>query len=169
VSLRGTEDPSDRYANVPLCFWGRRVASIGAALAERVGRVLPVIADGSCSSLLPAGAARGAKRGIWNRAGVIKNTESPDDILTRIGRLTVVESKVLSVRQAGTTTSLNFGRSFTADFAMAIARRMTPVDESAGMSLKSLENRQTRFWVETRSGPRIAALHTGQIELLSGN
>jgi hypothetical protein len=115
--------------------------------------------------------ARGDKRGIWGDPTVIKNAESPDDILAGIGRLTVVEGRVLSVRQAGTTTYLNFGRNFTRDFAVIIPRRMMPAVESAGIALKSLENRRilVRGWVEARPGPRIEVLHAGQIELLSGN
>ena len=69
-------------------------------------------------------AARRAKRGIWADPAAIKNAESPGDILAGIGRFTVVEGKVLSVRQAGATTYLNFGRNWTRDFAVTISRRM---------------------------------------------
>jgi hypothetical protein len=43
--------------------------------------------------------------------------------------------------------------------------------EAAGVGLKSLENRRIRVrgWVEARGGPRIEALHVGQIELIGGN
>jgi hypothetical protein len=48
---------------------------------------------------------------------------------------------------------------------------MVPAIESAGIALKSLENRRIRVrgWVETRGGPRIEVLRVGQIELLGGN
>jgi hypothetical protein len=83
----------------------------------------------------------------------------------------VVEGKVLSVRQAGATTYLNFGRNWTRDFAVTISRRMLPVFEAAGIVLKSLENKRIRVrgWVESRTGPRIEALHVGQIEVLGGS
>jgi hypothetical protein len=91
--------------------------------------------------------------------------------LTRIGRFTVVEGKVLSVRQAGATTYLNFGRNWTRDFAVTISRRMLPAVESAGLALKSLENRRIRVrgWVEMRGGPRIEVLRASQIDLIGGN
>jgi hypothetical protein len=83
----------------------------------------------------------------------------------------VVEGKVLSVRQAGATTYLNFGRSWTQGFAVTISRRATAALEIAGIIVKSLENRRIRVrgWVEARSGPRIEVLRAGQIELLGEN
>ena len=115
--------------------------------------------------------ARQAKRGTWADPSAIKNAESPGDILAGIGRFTVVEGKVLSVRQAGATTYLNFGRNWTRDFAVTISRRMLGAFEAAGIGLKSLENRRIRVrgWVEARGGPRIDVLRVGQIEVLSGN
>jgi hypothetical protein len=73
----------------------------------------------------------------------------------------------LSVRQAGATTYLNFGRNWTRDFAVTVSKRMVASFEAAGLALKSLENRRIRVrgWVETRGGPRIEALRVGQIEL----
>ena len=175
VTLHGSDDTPDRY--------GRQTAFIFLApsdtpvqarlLAEGAALALPDIPDRACHTALMAAEseARGDKRGIWGDPTVIKNAESPDDILAGIGRLTVVEGRVLSVRQAGTTTYLNFGRNFTRDFAVVIPRRMMPAVESAGVSLKSLENRRIRVrgWVEARPAPRIEVLHAGQIELLSGN
>ena len=72
------------------------------------------VTDKDCAaSLMGAEAeARRAKRGIWADPAAIKNAESPGDILARIGRFTVVEGRVLSVRQAGATTYLNFGARF---------------------------------------------------------
>ena len=116
-------------------------------------------------------AARQAKRGIWADSSAIKNAESADDILAGIGRFMVVEGKVLSVRQAGATTYLNFGRNWTRGFAVTISRRMMAAFEAAGIAPKSLENRKIRVrgWVEARGGPRIEALRVGQIELLGEN
>jgi hypothetical protein len=48
------------------------------------------------SVLTMAAEVQGAKTGIWNNPAVIKNTESPDDILARIGRLTVMEARFCS-------------------------------------------------------------------------
>ena len=83
----------------------------------------------------------------------------------------MVEGKVLSVRQAGATTYLNFGRNWTRDFAVTISRRMVAAFEAAGLSPKSLENRRIRVrgFVEARGGPRIEVLRVGQVEVLGGN
>jgi hypothetical protein len=115
-----------------------------------------------------------AQRGIWS-SPVIKNAESPDHILSGIGRFAVVEGKVLSVREAGATTYLNFGRNWTRGFAVTIPRRVVPALEAAGLVVKSLENRRIRVrgWVESRGGttpgPRIEVIRLAQIEVLSNN
>jgi hypothetical protein len=139
-------------------------------LAQGDALVSSTVTNKDCASILTAAeaAARQAKRGTWADPAAIKNAESPGDILAGLGRFAVVEGKVLSVRQAGATTYLNFGRNWTRDFAVTISRRMMPAFETAGIALKSLENRRIRVrgWVETRGGPRIEALRVGQIELL---
>ena len=131
------------------------------------------MANKDCAAELAAAEAeaRRAKTGTWADPAAIKNAESPGDILAGIGRFTVVEGKVLSVRQAGATTYLNFGRNWTRDFAVTISRRMVPAFEAAGLSPKSLENRRIRVrgWVEARNGPRIELLRVGQLEVLGGN
>jgi hypothetical protein len=126
-----------------------------------------------CASLLMSAEAeaRQAKRGAWDGSAAIKNAESSDDILAGIGRFALVEGRVLSVRQTGATTYLNFGRNWTRDFAVTISKRATPGIESAGLAIKSLEKRRIRVrgWVDARGGPRIEVLRAGQIELLDGN
>jgi hypothetical protein len=145
----------------------------GLLLAQGEALVSATVTNKDCASLLTAAeaAARQAKQGTWADPAAIKNAESSGDILAGIGRFTLVEGKVLSVRQAGATTYLNFGRNWTRDFAVTISRRMIPAVEAAGIVLKSLENRRIRVrgWVEARGGPRIEVLRVGQIELLGGN
>ena len=103
-------------------------------------------------------------------ATAIKNAESPGDILSAIGHFTVVEGRVLSVRQAGAITYLNFGRNWTRDFAATISRRIIPAFENASLGPKSLENRRIRVRgvVSSRGGPRIELLRVGQVEVLGG-
>jgi len=83
----------------------------------------------------------------------------------------LVEGTVLTVRQAGATTYLNFGRRWTRDFAATISKRNMAAVESAGITPKSLENRRVRVrgWIEARPGPRIEVMRAGQIEVMSGN
>jgi endonuclease YncB( thermonuclease family) len=175
VTLRGDDDTPDRYGRQPaFVFVDSSDTPVQTALlAQGAALVAATVTDKACAATLAAAeaAARIAKRGIWADPAAIKNTESPGDILAGIGRFTVVEGKVLSVRQAGATTYLNFGRNWTQDFAVTIPKRVVPVFEGAGIMLKSLENRRIRVrgWIEARGGPRIEALRVGQIELLGEN
>jgi endonuclease YncB( thermonuclease family) len=175
ITLRSEDDSPDRYgretAFVFLNSTGMLVQS--ALLGQGAAVVSSGVVDKACSAALMAAEAeaRTARRGAWDGPSAIKNAESPDDILTGIGRFAVVEGKVLSVRQAGATTYLNFGRNWTRDLAVTIPRRIIPAFETAGVSLKSLENKRIRVrgWVEAHSGPRIEVLQVGQIEVLGRN
>jgi endonuclease YncB( thermonuclease family) len=176
VSLRGQDDSPDRYGRQSaLVFLASSDTPVQAQLlAQGDALVSTDVTDKDCAAILMAAEAAGrqAKRGTWADPAAIKNTESPGDILAGIGRFTVVEGKVLSVRQAGATTYLNFGRNWTRDFAVTISKRMMAAFEAAGIVPKSLENRRIRVrgWVEARGGgPRIEALRVGQVELLGGN
>jgi endonuclease YncB( thermonuclease family) len=187
VSLRGADDAPDRY--------GRQAAFVylppsetpvqAQLLSAGTALVSPDLDDRDCATAFAAAEAeaRQAKRGTWAGNSAIKNAESPDDILAGIGRFTVVEGKVLSVHQSGATTYLNFGRSWTRDFAVTISRRVLPAFAAAGLAPKSLENKQIRVrgWVEGRRtsgqdttqapnwGPRIDVVRVGQIEVLGTN
>jgi len=175
VTLSGEDDTPDRYGRQPAFAFldGSDTPVQSVLLTQGEALVSGTVADKDCAAALLAAEAeaRRAKRGIWADPTAIKNAESPGDILTGIGRFTLVEGKVLSVRQAGATTYLNFGRNWTRDFAVTISRRMIGAFEAAGMNVKSLENRQIRVrgWVEARNGPRIELLQLGQIELVGGN
>jgi endonuclease YncB( thermonuclease family) len=175
VILRGDDDTPDRYGRQPAFVFLPPSETLvqDELLAQGEALVSATVADKECAAVLLAAeaAAREAKRGIWADPSAIKNSESSGDILAGIGRFTLVEGKVLSVRQAGATTYLNFGRNWTRDFAVTISRRVLPVFEAAGIIPKSLENRRIRVrgFVEARGGPRIELLRVGQIELLGGN
>jgi endonuclease YncB( thermonuclease family) len=175
VTLSGQDDTPDRYGRQrAFVFLAPAETPVQAQLlAQGAALVSADVTDKECAALLLAAEAeaRQAKRGTWADPAAIKNAESPGDILAGIGRFTVVEGKVLSVRQAGATTYLNFGRNWTRDFAVTISRRMVGGFEASGIALKSLENRRIRVrgWVEARGGPRIDVLRVGQIEMLSGN
>ena len=178
VTLRGEDDTPDRYGRQPAFVFlassetSERLVQ-GLLLEQGEALVSATVTNKDCASLLAAAetAARQAGRGTWADPAAIKNAESSVDILARIGQFTLIEGKVLSVRQAGATTYLNFGRNWTRDFAVTISRRMLPAFETAGIALKSFENRRIRVrgWVEARGGPRIEVIRVGQIELLGGN
>jgi hypothetical protein len=175
VTLRSADDTPDRYGRQgALVFIGDNETSVQAALLAQGNAIVSAeITDKDCAAALMTSEAqaRRQKMGNWTDPTAIKNAESPDDILARIGRFMVVEGKVLSVRQAGATTYLNFGRNWTRGFAVTISRRMLPAFENAGISLKSLENKRVRVrgWVEGNTGPRIDVRLVGQVELLGAN
>jgi endonuclease YncB( thermonuclease family) len=175
VTLRGADDTPDRYGRQPAFVFlaGSETPVQSDLLKQGAALVAANVTDKDCASALAAAEAeaRGARKGTWADPSAIKNAESSGDILAGIGRFTVVEGKVLSVRQAGATTYLNFGRNWTRDFAVTISRRMVGTFEAAGLAPKSLENRRIRVrgFVEARGGPRIEALRVGQIEMLGGN
>ena len=174
VRLAAEDDTTDRYGRELAFVWRlpdeilvqRELLTQGEAFASAT------VADKDCAATLAAaeGTAREAKRGIWADPAVIKNTESPGDILAGNGRFMLVEGKVLSVRQPGATTYLNFGRNWTRDFAVTIPRQALSHLAAAGLDPKSLENKRIRVrgFVEARTGPRIEVLRAGQIELLGG-
>ncbi len=174
VSLHGPDDAPDRYGRQTAFAFlaGSDVSVQMQLLAQGAALASPDVTDKDCAAALLAAEAeaRTAKRGIWAGANVIKNAESAADILAGIGRFALVEGRVLSVRQAGTMTYLNFGRNWTRYFAATISRRMMPGVESSGLTLKSLENRRIRVrgWVGAHPGPRIEVVRAGQIEVLSG-
>ncbi|RYX98692.1 MAG: thermonuclease family protein [Bradyrhizobiaceae bacterium] len=172
VVLLGDSDAPDRY--------GRQTAFV-AFDAMSVPIQLQLLADGTalasgslahrpCATELAAAedAARRARMGVWSRDGVIKNAAIPGDIQAQVGQFVVIEGRVLSVREAGSTAYLNFGRRWTRDFAVSISKRMISVFAEAGIVLKTLEGRRIRVrgWVESRGGPRIEARHVGQIEVV---
>jgi hypothetical protein len=175
VTLRGPTPKPDRYGRlVALAYADGTSDSIQTALLEQGQAVFSGdVADSDnrdCATDLLAreAAARRAKRGLWAEPAAIKNTERPDDILPWIGRFVVAEGKIASVREAGGTIYINFGRRWSEAFAVTISRRMIRKFEAWGMAPKTLENRTVRVrgWVERRGGPRIEALGPGQIELV---
>jgi endonuclease YncB( thermonuclease family) len=172
VELRGEDDTPDRYGRQTAFVWRLPEETLvqRELLGEGEAIVALAVSDQECAATLLAAeaGAREAKRGIWAAPSAIKNPESPGDILAGIGRLTLVDGKVLSVRQAGATTYLNFGRNWTRDFAVIIPRRALANLAAAGLDPKVLENKRIRVrgFVEARTGPRIEVLRAGQIELL---
>ena len=174
VTLHGEDDTPDRYGRQgAFVFVTGSEHSVQSELLRRgEALVSSDIADKNCAAALAAAeaVARDAKLGIWAETTAIKNAESPGDILAAVGHFAIVEGKVLSVRQAGAITYLNFGRNWTRDFAATISRRTIPAFESANLGAKSLENRRIRVRgiVSSRGGPRIELFRVGQIEVLGG-
>jgi endonuclease YncB( thermonuclease family) len=111
--------------------------------------------------------ARQGKLGLWaDPYYVIRQAEKPAEILAERGRFTLVEGKVLSVRESGGTIYVNFGRRWSEDFTVTIPRRSERAFADAGIPPKQLSGRKIRVrgWVEERGGPWIEAMRPEQIE-----
>lgn len=171
VVLRGSHE-GDRYGRiVAFVFVPGQDQPIQARLLENGHlAVTASLDDEACAANLrkSEALARRAKRSIWAEPAAIKNTEMPGDILSVVGQFIVAEGRVQSVREAGATLYINFGRRWTQDFAVTISRRSMAAFEAAGIPLKSLERRRLRIrgWVEQRGGPRIHASSPAQIEVV---
>jgi endonuclease YncB( thermonuclease family) len=194
VLLRQAEFPSDRYGRIvayaytlrdgdELFVQGELVASGFAQVGDRIG-------NSACATELLGRetAARRAKLGLWaNPAYDVINAETPTDVLAHRGRFALVEGKVVSVRESGSTIYLNFGRRWSEDFAVTILKRNERNFAAAGLDLKGLEGRRVRVrgFIEARgrtgdgadgeaggvganlgASPRIEAERPGQIETL---
>ncbi len=140
---------------------------VGRGLA----RVSSRVGDPVCARLLHAReqTARAAKLGLWDEpVYVIGKAEDPAGVLTSRGRLALVEGKVLSVRESGGTIYVNFGRRWSEDFTVTIAKRNERMFSAAGVVPKSLSGRRVRIrgWIEERGGPWVEASRPEQIEVL---
>lgn len=174
VSLHGADGP-DRY--------GRQAAFVvtepGSELVQRRllaegGALVGIdVLPAECrKDLLAAEAgARAGAVGIWMARDVIKNAANSGDMVTRIGRFTVVEGRISSVREVGSTVYLNFGGRWTRGFAVTISRRIIGSFEAAGLAPKSLTGQRIRVrgWVEKRAGASMAVRDVGQIERAGGD
>ena len=174
ISVRTDQPAPDRYGRWHAFAFVKRgglerllqhdMLTLGLALvAPRVGAL------GCARELLAAeGKARGAVVGIWSDAQVVRNADQPKALLMERGRLVLVESQVLSVRESGGTIYLNFGRRWSEDFTVTIPKRDERRFVAAGMILKALERRRVRVrgFIEERGGPWIEARYPEQIELL---
>ncbi len=171
VALRGDSDAPDRYGRQHAFVVVPGEASVQAALLDAgLAFATGTGTDPGCAAELARAeaAARAHRRGVWSSPDVIKNAESPGDILAKLGQFAVVEGKVTSARQAGTAFYLNFGPRWTRDFAVIIRKPMLESSARDNLDLKQLAGRRVRVrgWIERRGGPRIEVRGTGQIEVL---
>jgi hypothetical protein len=101
----------------------------------------------------------------------VRSADDPAALAGERGRFAIVEGKVLSVRESGGTIYVNFGRRWSEDFTVTIAKRNEKSFTAAGMEPKALANRRVRVrgWIEERGGPWVEAIRPEQIELVERN
>jgi endonuclease YncB( thermonuclease family) len=139
-------------------------------LAQGRARVAARVGDVACAAELLAAerSARAAGLGLWaDPYYVIGKAEDPAGILAARGHLAVVEGKVLSVRESGSTVYVNFGRRWSDDFTVTVPKRNKRAFTAAGLDLKALAGRHVRVRgiLEERAGPWIEATRPEQIEI----
>src|SRR5258707_390670 len=141
------------------------VEPFGSAVVARPGEVV-------CMAELRAAerAARMAKLGLWaDPRYFYKPAENPGEIAAERGRFTLVEGKVVSVRESGGTIYVNFGRRWSQDFTVTISKRHERIFAAAGLEPQKLSGRRVvvRGWVEERGGPWIEPPTPDQIEIVA--
>jgi endonuclease YncB( thermonuclease family) len=167
-------DPAqDRYGRlVAFVYVGDSQKSVQQLMLEQgQARVSARIGDKACADIMldAERAARLSRRGLWADPNFAPlRSENIPQIEAARGQFTLVEGKVLSVRESGATLYLNFGRRWTRDFTVTIAKRHRRVFANAGIDPKGLEGHPVRVrgWIEQRSGPVIEAATPEQIELV---
>ena len=142
-------------------------------LARGYARVAADVGHAACAAELLSRerTARTARLGLWAEPHYLKAAEVGSELLAERGHFTVVEGKVLSVRESGGTIYMNFGRRWSEALTVTILKRHERIFTGAGLQPKTLENRRLRVrgWVEERNGPRIEATHPEQIEIAERN
>ena len=180
IELRGTggAPETDRYGRLVAHVYVTRDNSERWAEAELIergnARVAARVGERGCAAALLARerAARAAKLGLWaDPYYVVRPADDAAALTAERGRFAIVEGKVLSVRESGATIYVNFGRRWTQDFTVTIAKRNESAFTSAGLEPKRLEGRRVRVrgFIEQRGGPWVEATRPEQIELAERN
>ena len=169
----GTGSETDRYGRlVAHVFISENKAErwFQADLVRRGLARVARVGDTGCARALLAEeqAARTAKLGLWGEAYYVMNkAEDPAEVLKSRGRFALVEGTVVSVRESGGTIYVNFGRRWSEDFTVTIAKRNERAFSAAGLEPKTLAGQRVRIrgWIEERGGPWVEAARPEQIEV----
>ncbi|HZP74744.1 MAG TPA: thermonuclease family protein [Pseudolabrys sp.] len=140
-----------------------------ALLASGNARVAAHVGDKACAAALLAQERRARKAGLglWGEPAFQAHpADKPAELLAELGRFTLVEGKVLSVRDNTGTIYMNFGRRWSESFTVTISKRNESTFKAAGIEPKRLEGRRIRVrgTLEMRGGPVIEATRPEQIE-----
>jgi endonuclease YncB( thermonuclease family) len=161
---------TDRHGRiVAFAFAGTRPSAQRHLISLGLARVAARVGDAGCAAELFAAerTARSQRLGLWGNPHYVKKSENPAEIAAERGRFTVVEGRVLSVRESGGVIYVNFGRRWSEDFTVTVLKRAERLFSDAGVELKKLAGRTVRIrgYVEERGGPWIEATRPEQIEI----
>jgi endonuclease YncB( thermonuclease family) len=174
--LKRAKSVTDRYgrllADAYVSRDGAEVSVAKSLLAQGLARVAARPGDAVCMAELRAAerAARTGRLGLWADPRYFSHAaENPGEIAAERGRFTLVEGKVVSVRESGGTIYVNFGRRWSQDFTVTISKRNERIFAAAGLEPQKLSGRRivVRGWVEERGGPWIEASTPEQIEIVA--
>jgi len=176
VALTGAKSATDRYgrlmADAALSQDGGTASVAKTMVAQGLARVAAHPGTAACVAELRAaeGAARTAKLGLWGDPRYFpKQAEDVTGLSAERGRFTLVEGKIVSVRESGGAIYVNFGRRWSEDFTVTIAKRKERQFAAAGLDPRTLTGRHVmvRGWIEERGGPWIEASAPEQIEIVA--
>jgi endonuclease YncB( thermonuclease family) len=175
VTLKRLGESKDRHGRLLAHVFAQDDArSIQQALlAAGHARVAARVGDMACARQLlgTEQAARAAGLGLWSGAAYApRQVDDPAAVLAERGRFTLVEGKVVSVRESGGTVYVNFGRRWSEDFTATVLKRNERGFAAAGLDLKTLSGRSVRLRgvIEERGGPWIELIRPEQVEILGG-
>jgi endonuclease YncB( thermonuclease family) len=174
ITLKRIASDVDRYGRISAHVFrqdGTEQWIQADLLARGLARVSSRVGDQACAKALLSKeeSARTTRVGLWAEpVYVIGKAEEPAGILGSRGQFALVEGKVVSVRESGGTIYVNFGRRWSEDFTVTIAKRNERVFTAAGLAPRSLSGRRVRIrgWIEERGGPWVEAARPEQIEVL---
>jgi endonuclease YncB( thermonuclease family) len=174
VLLKHSKFVTDRYGRIladGVAAGTESPSAIKSLLAQGLARLAAHVGEPACIAELRAAehAARAAKLGVWNDPRYFpKAADDPAGVLAERGRFTLVEGKVVSVRESGGTIYMNFGQRWSEDFTVTILKRNERQFTATGLALRSLAGRRVlvRGWIEERGGPWIEATEPQQIEVI---
>ena len=172
IALAAPSDTPDRYGRI-LAFAfvnGSETPVQYNLLALGQARVAPNVQDKACSEALfrEEQKAREARIGLWADPGYAVRAAGDGVALKPLrGRFSVAEGRVVSVREAGATIYVNFGRRWSEALTVTILKRHERPFAAAGIEPKTLEGRIVRIrgYLDVRNGPVIEATRPEQIEI----
>lgn len=173
VTLKRNGDAADRYGRVLAHVFTDGDARSAQQMLLDAGhaRVASRVGDIACAKSLLAAErqARDAGRGLWGDPSYTpRRADDPASALAERGRFTLVEGRVISVRESGGTIYVNFGRRWSEDFTATTLRRNERSFTAAGMELRKLGGSTVllRGVIEERGGPWIEIERPEQIEVI---
>lgn len=173
VTLKRNDDATDRYGRVAAHAFAENDARSAQQILLTAGhaRVAARVGNVPCAKSLLAAerVARDAGRGLWaDPSYAPRRADNPAALLEERGRFTLVEGRIVSVRESGGTIYVNFGRRWSEDFTATTPRRNERAFTAAGMELRRLGGSTVllRGVVEERGGPWIEIDRPEQIQVI---